>query len=225
MPPTPSHLPANASTLHASKAATTHVLRQRHGGRLVALCFVPLLGWVLLTMLLALVQPWQAFPRQLAPGAGLAWQGLAVSAGVTAAVVLRLWRGVDDAGTRRLLAGLALLGGLLAWPVLTLGPLPSINGIWLADTHTTAMRLEKLSTSPQKGRRAPYHWAHLQPLPGAGAVASGPPPLPAGRLLVDGLNHADWAARQVHTVQVTHHRGLLGARVVTRVAGWREKTP
>ena len=197
---------------HALSPQAARTQRQQQALRALLWCFVPLLGWVLVTMAIALVQPWVAFERQLAPGESLAWQGLAISAGVTMVVALRLRRAAQDALLRKVVTGVAVVGGLMAWPVVTLGPLPSINGMWLSHGRTTPMGLERLSASPQKRQREPYYWAHLQPL--AGTDSS----LPAGPLLIEEAQHTAWRAQGVQRLQVMHQRGLLGARVVTHMA-------
>lgn len=204
--------PHSLSSTHALSPQAARSQRQQQAVRALLWCFAPLLGWVLVTMAIALLQPWVAFERQLAPGESLAWQGLAVSAGVTMAVALRLRKAAQDALLRKVVTGVAVVGGLMAWPVVTLGPLPSINGMWLSHGRTTPMGLERLSASPQKGQREPYYWAHLQPLPGSA------PPLPAGALLIEKSQHAAWQAQGVQRLQVMHQRGLLGARVVTQIA-------
>ena len=194
--------------LHSSKAALVQTSR-RHGGWIVALCFAPIAGWVLITIALALLQP-AGLPRLMPPGEGLAWQGLVVTLLVTAGVVWQQWRSTTDPSERKVLAGLALAGGLMAWPIVTLGPLPSLNGLRLSDTRTTPMQLTRLSTSPQKHSREPYHWAHLQPLPGDATLRG-------GRYFIAGEDHAAWTARRPGTLHITHHRGLLGARVLTDI--------
>ena len=131
--------------LHSSKAALVQTTR-RHGGWIVALCFAPIAGWVSITIALALLQP-ADLPRLMPPGEGLAWQGLVVTLLVTAGVVWQQWRSTTDPSERKVLAGLALAGGLMAWPIVMLGSLPSLNGLWLSDTRTTPMQLTRLSTS------------------------------------------------------------------------------
>ena len=194
--------------LHSSKAALVQTSR-RHGGWIVALCFAPIAGWVLITIALALLQP-AGLPRLMPPGEGLAWQGLVVTLLVTAGVVWQQWRSTTDPSERKVLAGLALAGGLMAWPIVTLGPLPSLNGARLSDTRTTPMQLARLSTSPQKRSREPFHWAHLQPQPGDTTLRG-------GRYFIAGEDFEAWAARRPGTLHITHHRGLLGARVLTDI--------
>ena len=194
--------------LHSAKAALVQTSR-RHGGWIVALCFAPIAGWVLITIALALLQP-AGLPRQMPPGEGLAWQGLVVTLLVTAGVVWQQWRSTTDPSERKVLAGLALAGGLMAWPIVTLGPLPSLNGARLSDTRTTPMQLARLSTSPQKRSREPFHWAHLQPQPGDTTLRG-------GRYFIAGEDFEAWAARRPGTLHITHHRGLLGARVLTDI--------
>ena len=195
-------------TLHSAKAALVQTSR-RHGGWIVALCFAPIAGWVLITIALALLQP-AGLPRQMPPGEGLAWQGLVGTLLVTAWVVWQQWRSTTDPSERKVLAGLALAGGLMAWPIVTLGPLPSLNGARLSDTRTTPMQLARLSTSPQKRSREPFHWAHLQPQPGDTTLRG-------GRYFIAGEDFEAWAARRPGTLHITHHRGLLGARVLTDI--------
>ena len=194
--------------LHHSKAALVQTTR-RHGGWIVALCFAPIAGWVLITIALALLQP-ADLPRLMPPGEGLAWQGLVVTLLATAWVVRQVFRSTPDTSERKVLAGLALVGGLMAWPIVTLGPLPSLNGVWLTDTRTTPMQLTRLSTSPQKHSREPLHWAHLQPLPGDATLRG-------GRYFIAGEDHGAWTAQRPGTLHLTHHRGLLGARVLTDI--------
>ena len=194
--------------LHSAKAALVQTSR-RHGGWIVALCFAPIAGWVLITIALALLQP-AGLPRQMPPGEGLAWQGLAGTLLVTAWVVRHVFRTTTDTAERKVLAGLALAGGLMAWPIVTLGPLPSLNGARLSDTRTTPMQLTRLSTSPQKRSREPFHWAHLQPQPGDTTLRG-------GRYFIAGEDFEAWAARRPGTLHITHHRGLLGARVLTDI--------
>ena len=194
--------------LHSAKAALVQTSR-RHGGWIVALCFAPIAGWVLITIALALLQP-AGLPRLMPPGEGLAWQGLVVTLLVTVGVVWQQWRSTTDPSERKVLAGLALAGGLMAWPIVTLGPLPSLNGLRLSDTRTTPMQLTRLSTSPQKHSREPYHWAHLQPQPGDTTLRG-------GRYFIAGEDFEAWTARRPGTLYITHHRGLLGARVLTDI--------
>ena len=194
--------------LHSAKAALVQTSR-RHGGWIVALCFAPIAGWVLITIALALLQP-AGLPRQMPPGEGLAWQGLVGTLLVTAWVVRHVFRTTTDTAERKVLAGLALAGGLMAWPIVTLGPLPSLNGARLSDTRTTPMQLARLSTSPQKRSREPFHWAHLQPQPGDTTLRG-------GRYFIAGEDFEAWAARRPGTLHITHHRGLLGARVLTDI--------
>ena len=194
--------------LHSAKAALVQTSR-RHGGWIVALCFAPIAGWVLITIALALLQP-AKLPRLMPPGEGLAWQGLVVTLLVTAWVLWQLCRTTTDTAERKVLAGLALVGGLMAWPIVTLGPLPSLNGARLSDTRTTPMQLARLSTSPQKRSREPFHWAHLQPQPGDTTLRG-------GRYFIAGEDFEAWAARRPGTLHITHHRGLLGARVLTDI--------
>lgn len=205
----PSH---SVSSTHALSPQAARSQRQQQAIRALLWCFAPLLGWVLVTMAIALLQPWVAFERQLAPGESLAWQGLAISTGVTAALALKLRHATQDALLRKGVTCAAVAGGLMAWPVVTLGPLPSINGMWLSHGRVTTMQLERLSTSPQKGPREPYYWVHLRPLAGTGQSLS------AGQLLIEEPQHAAWLAQGVQRLQVTHQRGLLGARVVTQIA-------
>ena len=194
--------------LHSAKAALVQTSR-RHGGWIVALCFAPIAGWVLITIALALLQP-AGLPRLMPPGEGLAWQGLVVTLLVTAWVVRHVFRTTTDTAERKVLAGLALVGGLMAWPIVTLGPLPSLNGARLSDTRTTPMQLARLNTSTKKRNREPFHWAHLQPQPGDTTLRG-------GRYFIAGEDFEAWAARRPGTLHITHHRGLLGARVLTDI--------
>ncbi|MBY0411955.1 MAG: hypothetical protein K2Q97_17950 [Burkholderiaceae bacterium] len=203
--------PPRYNQTREAKAALAR--RSQHNGmQWVALCFAPFLGWFFLTLLMVLLQPVVTLPRQLVPGDGLVWQGLAMTGAVTVGVLWRVQQATQDRVGRRVLSGLALLGGLFSWPVVTLGPLPSINGAWLKDARTTPLQLVRLTTSSQKHSNEPYHWAYLQPIDADAGVAQ-------GRVLIRREDFEQWTTQPTRTVQLTHHRGLLGARVVTGVTG------
>jgi tryptophan-rich sensory protein len=229
-PTDPARDPQSHQRARRAKAAWAQAT-QRHGIQWVVWCFAPFVGSVLLTMAFALLLPWWSVPRTLVPGHGLVWQGLAVVVGVVAALQWRLRKEVPPSQARRVLAWLTTLGALMAWPVVTMGLLPTVNGARLTAERVTQVQLMQLTTSPQKGQREPYHWARIVPLDGGtpgsqggqggkarnGASSAGD--VKAGRLLVSAADYAAWSQSGTNVLRITHSRGLLGARVVTDIQG------
>ena len=176
-------------------------------GQFLVLCallpfVLPILGTLLLVLLVG-----NHFPRDIAPGSGLKLAGLIAAllagAGVLA-VVHRRW---PDPQARRFALVLCGVTSLMAWPVWTVGLLPSVNGMALADSETTAMYLNGLEVTQASKSRALNYWARLAPVnPGTG--------LGAGRYFIPREIHARWDAAKTPTVQVEHATGLLGAEVV-----------
>lgn len=176
-------------------------------GQFLVLCALapfalPILGTLLLVLLVG-----NHFPRDIAPGSGLKLAGLIAALLAGAGVLAVIHRRWPDPQARQLALALCGAASLMAWPVWTVGVLPSVNGMALADSETTAMHLTGLDvTHASKGREL-YYWARLAPVnPGTR--------LGAGRYFIPRELHARWEAAKTQTVQVEHATGLLGAEVV-----------
>ena len=176
-------------------------------GQFLVLCTLapfalPIIGTLLLVLLVG-----NHFPRDIAPGSGLKLMGLiaAVLAGAgVLAIVCRRW---SDPQARRLALVLCGVTTLMAWPVWTVGVLPSVNGMALAESEVTAMRLTGLEVTHASKSRELYYWASL-----ASPIAD--TRLGAGRYFISRELHARWSVTRAQTVQVKHATGLLGAEVV-----------
>lgn len=147
------------------------------------------------------------FPRQLAPGERLWPHGLGWTAAIGAVVAWALTRETADPRLLRALLGLCILTSLMAWPVWTLGLMPSLNGARVGTVQTTPMKLARLQTTPMSKGRGLHHWAHLEP-------AGSDPALARGRYFVDEAAHERWQRGGTRVVEVDHAVGLLDARVV-----------
>ena len=79
----------------------------------------------------------------------------------------------------------------MAWPVLTIGVMPTVNGARLGAPTITAMSIERLEITYASRSRGRYHWAHLRP-PGANAS------LRAGRYFVSEAEYTRWSAEHLH---------------------------
>ncbi|MFN4135678.1 MAG: hypothetical protein ACK4G2_08505 [Novosphingobium sp.] len=184
--------------------------RNRHGkGPARNLPWQVMLPFVLpfLLTLALIVIIGEAWPRQIAPGSGLKFEGLIASALTAALVWHRTTRRHDQRPFRILVGGLCTLTGLMGWPVWTLGILPSINGSVLLDERETTMRLAGLETSRKTRQRGLYHWARVEPVILA-------PPVKAGRLFIAEDVWQRLASSRPATVRVRYADGLLGERVI-----------
>ncbi len=146
-------------------------------------------------------------PRQIAPGSSLAGTGLLVTVVIAATLTLLVRAAGADGQMQKLGMVLTLLTSLIAWPMWTMGALPSLNGVRLAPTATAAMTLERLETSHASKSRTIYHWAYL-------TTTDASTPVRSGRYFVSDGAYARWSADGTRTVQLTYARGLLGAQVV-----------
>lgn len=178
-------------------------------GRLLLISALPLPLAVLSTFLCLFAVGNQA-PRDIAPGCSLALPGLVWSLailGAMAAYVRTHWR---ETAARRLNLLVGGLMSLIAWPIWTLGPLPSINGLSLNPAATSSMRLDDLTTSTVSKSRRLYYWAHLRPI-------SAERPIAAGRYLISQTISEALKARKGGEVEVRHATGLLGAEVILNI--------
>lgn len=177
-----------------------------NGTRLILLSILPF-PLAILTTFLFVFTIGRRFPRDIAPGSSLMLPGVLLSIAVmlvTTAYVRRRW--IEDA-PRRFSLFLCALTSMMAWPVWTVGTLPSVNGMSLGEARTSGMRLERLTMSQaSKGRRL-YYWASLAP-------AVSPSRIGAGRYFVPKEIYDDWELRTGENVQVVHASGLLGAETL-----------
>lgn len=157
--------------------------------------------------LLALTADW---PRDIAPGSGLKLAGL----GATVATALVAWgisiRGQEHPRTRRISALFCGMVALLAWPLWSVGVLPSVNGAVLRDPFEVEMLLQRTEATRQ--RRSPdyHHWAWLAaPKEGGG--------LPSGRYFIPETTYDRLTAERPATITAEGATGLLGAVVVTAI--------
>lgn len=158
------------------------------------------------TLLLAIVAG-DRFPRDLAAGSSLALHGFAVTILVASIGLLSVSRRLADPQARKFALLLSGLVSLMAWPVWTIGALPSVNGMMLGQLETTTMRLKGLEETYASSHRQFYHWARLEPdQPGS--------PLGAGRYFILPDTYERWRRTAQSTTQVRHATGLLGAEVV-----------
>lgn len=171
-------------------------------------------------LLLALTH--QRIPAQLLPGESLAVHGLLAAALVGMGTALWHAHHTRHTGLRRLGWLLMAATSLMAAPVLTMGLLPTLNGLRMGPPEKTPMVLTRLETTTVSKSRSLHHWAYLAPAPqaktpgtpGATEAPAEPAPLPvrSGRFFIDAPLHAQWQAAPPATVTVVHARGLLGAR-------------
>ncbi|MFN3469545.1 MAG: hypothetical protein ACK4UL_04535 [Novosphingobium meiothermophilum] len=184
--------------------------RNRHGKRparnLPWQIMLPFALPFMLTLAL-IVTIGEAWPRQIAPGSGLKFEGLIASTLTAALVWHRTARQHDQRHFRILVGCLCAVTGMMGWPVWTLGILPSINGSILHDERESTMRLAGLETSQKTRQRGLYHWARVEPLIQA-------PPIAAGRLFIAEDMWQRLARSRPDTVRVRYADGLLGERVI-----------
>ncbi len=176
-------------------------------GQVLGLALLPFAIPAGLTVLLALTADW---PRDIAPGSGLKLAGL----GATVATALVAWgisiRGQEHPRTRRISALFCGMVALLAWPLWSVGVLPSVNGAVLRDPFEVEMLLQRTEATRQ--RRSPdyHHWAWLAaPKEGGG--------LPSGRYFIPETTYDRLTAERPATVTAEGATGLLGAVVVTAI--------
>lgn len=177
----------------------------RHQNRLLLLAFSPFPISIVVTILAVLVVG-EYFPRQIAPDSGVKLAGAVASVTVFVIVTRSIVRlGLDEA-PRRFGIILALVTSLMAWPVWTLGIMPSLNGLSFGKEVTTPMRLVGLSISRPKKSRQIYYVARLEPFSDAA-------PIGQGRYYVPQAVYLEWERRGQGRVEVGHSRGLLGAEI------------
>jgi hypothetical protein len=164
----------------------------------------PLAIGATLALLLLVGERW---PRGVAPGSSLAPAGLVTTACFALLVTLSVRQQWQKREPRRFSLILCGVTSLMAWPVWTMGVLPSINGVHLGAVHETAMRLERTTTSSASKSRRIYYWAVLSP-------AAHNSPLGAGRYFIPQERHEAWTQMGEGVVKVQHARGLLGAETV-----------
>ncbi|MGB5076885.1 MAG: hypothetical protein WBO17_05340 [Sphingorhabdus sp.] len=172
----------------------------------IPLAFTPFMFAIVATILLVLIVG-NEVPRAVAYGSSLAIWGLGaafLSAVLPLQFMQRKW---PQPNMRR--AGLIACGlaALMAWPVWTMGILPTVNGLVMGAITTSEMRLMRQETSHASKSRQIYHWAYLQPV-------SDETPLRAGRYFVTAQDYARWNSKRPDSIQVDHANGLLGAEVV-----------
>lgn len=176
-------------------------------GRMLAWAFLPFAVPVGLALILVLGTP---FPREIAPGSGLKLAGLVA----TLLTAMAAWRiavaGVADPAARRLGAAFALMVGLFAWPVWSVGVLPSVNGALLQDRRTVEMLVERTEATKQRRSRALNHWVWLVPPEGETGLVR-------GRIFIDAQTYERLSAGIGAPVRVDLATGLLGAVVVDAV--------
>lgn len=191
----------NGSGLPRAKPGKPH-----SQGRLLLLSALPLPLAVLSTFACLFIVG-NGSPRDIAPGSSLALPGLVwtlvVLGGITAYVRAH-WHEVP---ARRFALLIGAIVSLIAWPIWTLGPLPSINGLSLGAEASSSMRLDDLTTSTVSKSRRLYYWAHLRPISAETSIGS-------GRYLISQTVFEALTARRGQTVEVRHSAGLLGVEVV-----------
>lgn len=176
-------------------------------GRVPGLALIPFAIPAGLSLLIGVGLDW---PRDIAPGSGLKLPGLLATA-LTALVAWRLSvRGLGDPRVRRLSALLCLLVALLAWPIWSVGVLPSVNGAVLRDVRTLAMRLERTEATAQRHSPDFHHWAWLVPIDAAAGIGG-------GRHFISKPTYDRLTAERPATVAVDVATGFLGAIVVTAI--------
>ncbi len=177
-----------------------------HAQRLLLLAMLPFPLAIAVTLMMVLAIG-NRFPRNIAPNSSLVLPGLLVTLIVLLAILAYVHRRWVEPSAFHFTLVLGGITSLLAWPVWTMGVLPSVNGIRMEPERATMMRLSGLSTTTiSKSRRLNY-WATLEP---AGSTS----PLGAGRYLISQSLSERWQAQQVRQVRVTHRTGLLGAEVL-----------
>jgi hypothetical protein len=179
-------------------------MRPEH--RALLLCLTPFPFAILITFATLLIVG-ERLPRQLAPGEGLWLPALGPTVVVGALIYRSASAGWADLRVRRFLMMVCAATSLVAWPVWTFGPMPTINGARLGAPQSTTMRLAKLETTTVKHQRGLHPWARLEPV----ADAS---PLRQGRYFLQPATHARWSEAKPPTVAVDHAPGWLGAHVV-----------
>jgi hypothetical protein len=108
--------------------------------------------------------------------------------------------------------------GLLAWPLWSVGVLPSVNGASLRDVVTVEMGLDRTETTNKRRSRELDHWVWLVAPEGQPWLPrEGQPWLPAGRYFIPEATHDRLEAEGPATVTVEAAAGLLGAVVVTAI--------
>lgn len=147
------------------------------------------------------------FPREIAAGSSLIVCGLAAALAVLILVNLAVARRWPDPQIRKFALVMSAVTSLLGWPIWTVGPAPSVNGMVLGPVQTSLMRLHGLETTHASKSRLLYYWATLAPRDPASAVG-------AGRYLIPYETYKRWQIEAPQTVRVSHATGLLGAQVV-----------
>lgn len=99
--------------------------------------------------------------------------------------------------------------GLLAWPVWSMGVLPSLNGASLHEPRTVVATLERTEATAKRRSRELNYWAWLVPQEGVG--------LAAGRYVIREALHERLAAEAPATLEVEAATGMLGAVVVLAI--------
>lgn len=176
------------------------------GNRLILLSVLPFPMAVLGTFLL-IATIGNRFPRNLAPGSSLALHGLILSLLVMGAVTLHVRRRWHERRVRRFSLLLCAITSVMAWPVWTVGVLPSVNGLDHDVPLVTPMQLKSLTTSHASKSRTIYHWAFLERAEGTAVIGE-------GRYFVAQPVFERWQGRVGRTVAVSHASGLLGARII-----------
>ena len=176
-------------------------------GRVFLLALLPFAIPAGFTLLLALGFNW---PRDLAPGSGLKLAGFVA----TAATALAVWgysvRGLDDRQARGMAALFCAVVGLMAWPLWSMGVLPSVNGAVVRDPFAVEMALERTEATTMQRSPEFNHWAWLAAVPVHSA-------LQGGRYFIPKATYDRLEAERPATVTVDGGTGLLGAVVVTAI--------
>ncbi len=178
----------------------------QNGSRLVLLSVLPFPLAILSTIAFVLTIGTR-YPRDIAPGSSLILPGLVLSIVVMLLVTAHVRRNWIEDAPRRFSLILCAITSLLAWPVWTVGILPSVNGISLGREQVSAMRLVGLSTTRAKSGRRLYYLATLEP--GVRSAEIG-----AGRYFFSKEIYDRWQSRTGREVTVMHASGLLRAQAV-----------
>ena len=182
------------------------VQKPRQANRLILISAIPFPLAILATLLLVFAAG-ARFPRDVAPGSSLALPGLIVSLAIMSLITARVRRHWIEPAPRRFSLILCTATSLMAWPVWTMGILPSVNGMHLHAERTSAMRLSALTFSHASKGRQIYYWGTLQPAGEATGIG-------AGRYFIPKAIYDAWQGQVGKRVTVHHATGLLRAEAV-----------
>lgn len=177
-----------------------------HANRLILISAMPFPLAILVTLLFVFTVGID-FPRDVAPGSSLVLPGLAVSGAILSLITARIRQGWIEAAPRRFSLILCTATSLMAWPVWTMGILPSVNGMRLDTERTSTMRLSTLTFTHASKSRQIYYWARLQQVGTETGIGD-------GRYFIPKAVYDAWQGQIGRTVTVRHATGLLGAETV-----------